>query len=131
MSSKEIQGIINGKIINPSVDDMITALKACAVDTPQERYPCEGCYLYPFSKNGRMSTGRTCFEHLTTDVINKLDNLSDTLAARETSLEAAVRIYAPLEDENERLKAAINQAITWLTPHPGDGSGPLRRQENT
>jgi len=61
-----------GKIIKPSVDDMIRALKACAVDTPQEGYPCESCYLYPFSRDGHMSTGRTCFEHLTLDVIAKL-----------------------------------------------------------
>lgn len=66
----------SGKIIKPSVDDMITALKACAVETPQEGYPCEDCYLYPFSNDGRLSTGRTCFEHLTLDVSGELLRLT-------------------------------------------------------
>lgn len=105
----------NGKIVKPSISDMVTALKACAVEDPLPAYPCEKCYLYPFSRDGRMSTGRTCFEHLTFDVISKLDGLSNTLAARETSLEAAIRMISPLEDANERLRAERDAAVDDIT----------------
>lgn len=65
------------RLIKPSVKDLVTALKSCATETSQSKYPCEGCYLYPFSKDGHMSTGRTCFEHLALEVVSKLNELND------------------------------------------------------
>lgn len=54
-------------ITDPSAKQIIEALKICSVETPQDEYLCKKCYIYPFSTGGRMSTGRTCFEHLTQD----------------------------------------------------------------
>lgn len=55
---------VDGKVLGPTVEQITAALRLCAVEEPAETYPCEQCYLYPYSKDGRMSTGRTCFEHL-------------------------------------------------------------------
>lgn len=69
----------------PAVDDIINALRLCAVETPAESPPCEGCYLFPLSKDGRMSTGQTCFTHLmldTIDLINRLNNFEHSQCAQ-------------------------------------------------
>jgi len=81
--------------ISPSVEDMVTALKSCMVETPKEEYPCKDCYLYRFSKDGRMSTGRNCFKHLALDVSSKLTELNDFMGSQSAKLLA----------ENSRLKA--------------------------
>jgi len=64
--------------MKPTVEQMITALKACAVEESQEEHPCDACYLYPIQKEGRMSTGRSCFEHLTHDLIEVLSRVTET-----------------------------------------------------
>lgn len=58
--------------MKPTIDQLINALKICAEEEPQPTFPCEKCYLYPFSNAGRMSSGRTCFMHLAFDVIDVL-----------------------------------------------------------
>jgi hypothetical protein len=63
--------------LNVTQEMLKKALLCCATDEPAEKYPCEGCYLYPLSKDGHMSTGRTCFEHLAHDVIDYIRKLND------------------------------------------------------
>lgn len=86
---------VQGKVLEPTVDQITAALRLCAVEEPSKTYPCEQCYLYPYSKDGRMSTGRTCFEHLALDtcqLINRLNDFQNSqcakLLARITALEA-------------------------------------------
>lgn len=86
---------VQGKVLEPTVDQITAALRLCAVEEPSKTYPCEQRYLYPYSKDGRMSTCRTCFEHLVLDtcqLINRLNDFQNSqcakLLARITALEA-------------------------------------------
>jgi|GEM_PF-3471810 len=57
------------RIIKPTSEEIIKALRVCMRDTPSKASPCDECYLNRLSRGGLMSTGRPCFEHLAFDVI--------------------------------------------------------------
>ena len=95
-----------GKWVEASIEDMAKALRICATDPPEKEHPCEGCYLYPFSRDGYMSTGRTCFEHLALDVIDKLTRLNNF---SESQCAILLAENSRLTAENERLEIIIEQ----------------------
>lgn len=78
------------RTIGPTAEEIKTALRLCAVDEPAENYPCEGCYLYPLSKDGRVSTGRTCFEHLALDACTLIDRINTFAGSQLEKLLAEV-----------------------------------------
>lgn len=65
------------RIIEPMVEEIKTALRACAVSEPGETYPCEECYLHSMSRDGYLSTGQTCFMRLALDAVTLIDRLND------------------------------------------------------
>lgn len=87
------------RIIDPTVEQIKHALRACAVAPPAGTYPCETCYLYDLrDKYGYMSTGRTCFEHLALDacaLIARLNDFEHSQCAK--LLEEVGRLRAELE----------------------------------
>lgn len=64
--------------MEPAAEEIVKALKSCLVDIAGEGRQCEGCYLRRFSKDGYMSTGHPCFEHLALDTIAMIRRLNDT-----------------------------------------------------
>lgn len=65
------------KRFNPSAKQIEAALRLCAVSDPADKCPCDQCYLFPFSRDGYLSTGETCFEHLALDACQLIDRLND------------------------------------------------------
>lgn len=99
---------VHGKTLAPTVEQITAALRLCAVEEPAVGYPCEQCYLYPYSKDGRMSTGLTCFEHLVMDtcqLIDRLNNFDQTQS--KIALERCYRIEAQLAASQRRERAAV------------------------
>lgn len=101
---------IRWMIPHPSAEQIKTALRLCAVDEPADKCPCDQCYLYPFRRNGRMSTGRTCFEHLALDACQLIDRLNDfDRTQSKIALERCQRAEAQLAESQRRERAAVNQ----------------------
>jgi len=100
---------VHGKILEPTVEQITAALRLCAVEEPAGTYPCEQCYLYPYSKDGRMSTGCTCFEHLAMDTCQLIDRLNDfDQTQSKLALERCQRAEAQLAQSQRRERAAVD-----------------------
>ncbi len=86
------------RIIKPTSEEIIEALRVCMRDTPSKASPCDECYLNRLSRDGLMSTGRPCFEHLAFDAIELIQR--------------GIIEIAKLKAENSRLwsdaEAAVN-----------------------
>lgn len=86
------------RIIKPTSEEIIEALRVCMRDTPSKARPCDECYLNRLSRDGLMSTGRPCFEHLAFDAIELIQR--------------GIIEIAKLKAENSRLwsdaEAAVN-----------------------
>ena len=103
-----VKETMRGKILKPTVKQITAALRLCAVEKPAETYPCEQCYLYPYSKDGRMSTGRTCFEHLALDTCQLIDRLNDCDQTQsKLALERCQRAEAQIAESQRRERAAV------------------------
>lgn len=97
---------MNAQQIDPTVKELVKALKACAKEE------CGGCYLRQFSKDGFMSTGETCFAHLALDAAEKLMELNDFENSQCAKLLAengrlAERFLQPLEVQGDAAQSSM------------------------
>ena len=110
------------RIIKPTSEEIIEALRVCMRDTPSKASPCDECYLNRLSRDGLMSTGRPCFEHLAFDAIELIQR--------------GIIEIAKLKAENSRLwsdaEAAVNdmQKLVVFSADPcevcaGPGDGEI------
>lgn len=103
-----------GKTIQPTADQIKAALRLCAVAEPAGDYPCKQCYLYPLSRDGYMSTGETCFEHLVLDTCQLIDGLNDFDKTQSKILLARCQsLQAQLTESQRRERAAVED-LEWL-----------------
>lgn len=99
-----------GKTIQPTADQIKAALRLCAVAEPAGDYPCKQCYLYPLSRDGYMSTGETCFEHLVLDTCQLIDGLNDFDKTQSKILLARCQsLQAQLAESQRRERAAVRE----------------------
>lgn len=91
------------RIVDPTPEEIKIALRLCATDEPDaEGYPCKRCYLYPFKdEDGYMSTGQTCFMHLTLDAIGLIDRMR---AERNTASESGTFHSEQSKKQAEEIK---------------------------
>lgn len=88
------------RIIKPTSEEIIEALRVCLRENAGEDDPCNGCYLKQLSRGSLslMSTGHPCYEHLAFDAIELIQR--------------GIIEIAKLKAENSRLwsdaEAAVN-----------------------
>lgn len=85
------------------------ALLCCAKDdpVPEGINPCNNCYLQQLHlvKDGHMSTGETCFKHLTMDVIAYLRKINNFEHSQCMKL---LEKYGCLKSESEQNQVYID-----------------------
>ncbi len=79
------------RIIKPTSEEIIEALRVCMQDTPGKANPCDECYLNRLSRDGLVSTGRPCFECLAFDAIKLIQGGIIEIANLRGDLELAVQ----------------------------------------